>query len=151
MRRPRRRQMPTAAVASVCTERSQIIQRSRATDWSPRAVAAPLQMPLSSASAELRATVDWVEDQCFIRWVPLKERPPDVDLRVSMHPATSVSTMVRRWLHGGWCMNCQTRRGRKSKYLTSLRSASTAAWVGELKQRHSSLVAYAMSGRTRAR
>ena len=41
--------------------------RSLAMDWSPRPCAAPLDIPVSSASADLSATVDWVVDQCLIR------------------------------------------------------------------------------------
>ena len=62
---PRRRHMPTAAVASVWILRVQEKPRSLAMVCSPIEVDAPRQIPFSSASAELRVTVVWVVLQCL--------------------------------------------------------------------------------------
>ena len=54
---PLRRQILIAAVASVRTVKFKSMPRSQAMVWRPRPWAAPLEIPVSSASAELSATV----------------------------------------------------------------------------------------------
>eukprot|EP00969_Alexandrium_andersonii_P298843 13210552-Alexandrium_andersonii.AAC.1 len=54
--------------------------------------AAPLAIPASSASPELKALVFCVVDQCLMARIPLTHTPPLVDLRVGKRPAKSVST-----------------------------------------------------------
>eukprot|EP00969_Alexandrium_andersonii_P008484 370247-Alexandrium_andersonii.AAC.1 len=57
----------------------------------PTPSAAPLTIPASSASPELKAMVFWVIDQCLMACCPRTRTPPHVDLRVSRHPAKSAS------------------------------------------------------------
>ena len=78
---------------------------------SPRDIDEPLQIPLSSASAEESVTVDWVTLQCFSRWWPLRATPPEVDLLVERQPAKSVSTWEIRWSVFCWKGKCQTNLG----------------------------------------
>ena len=80
--RPLLQHMPMAAVASVKTSRSRDTPISQAKDCSSRPIDASRQIPPSSASPELRATVVCVTDQCLIQWLPLIATPPDVDRRV---------------------------------------------------------------------
>eukprot|EP00969_Alexandrium_andersonii_P099741 4399920-Alexandrium_andersonii.AAC.1 len=61
-------------------------------DVRPRPSAAPLTIPASSASPELKAMVFCVDDQCLMACILLIHTPPLVDRRVSRHPAKSVST-----------------------------------------------------------
>ena len=95
--RPLLRHMPIAAVASVLIIKVHERPKSFATVCNPSAVDAPRQIPFSSASAELRVTVVWVELQCLIRWRPRRHTPPDVDLLVDKQPAKSVSTATSSW------------------------------------------------------
>ena len=81
--KPRRREMPMAAVASDITLRDKDMPRSVAMVWRPSPCAAPLEIPVNSASADDNATVDCVVDQCLIRCRPLYAAPPEVDLRVT--------------------------------------------------------------------
>ena len=90
--RPRRRQTPIAAVASVNISSLKTSPRSREMLCNPSALLAPLQIPPSSASPDERATVLWVELQCWSRWAPRLMHPPEVLRLVRKHPATSVST-----------------------------------------------------------
>ena len=55
---PRLRAIPIAAVASVITVTSSRMPRSAARDCKPKDWAAPLHIPVNSASADDRATVD---------------------------------------------------------------------------------------------
>ena len=61
-----------------------------------QALPAPLTTPASSASPELNAMTFCVVAQCLITWAPRQQMPPEVDLRVVMQPAKSVSTQARR-------------------------------------------------------
>ena len=54
---PLQRQIPIAAVASVRTVKFRAMPKSQAMVWRPRPWAAPLEIPVNSASAELSATV----------------------------------------------------------------------------------------------
>eukprot|EP00969_Alexandrium_andersonii_P047109 2067079-Alexandrium_andersonii.AAC.1 len=58
----------------------------------PRPSAAPLTMPASSASPELKAMVFCVVDHCLMSRAPRTRAPPHVEPRVRKHPAKSVST-----------------------------------------------------------
>ena len=80
--RPRLRQIPMAAAASVWISRASCTPRSLANEIMPKPWDAPRQIPPSSASALDRDTVLCVLDQCFRRWPPLIRSPPEVDLRV---------------------------------------------------------------------
>eukprot|EP00969_Alexandrium_andersonii_P139157 6154119-Alexandrium_andersonii.AAC.1 len=63
---PVRRQIPTAALLSAQTSRAAVKPRSWAMATRPSPSAAPLTMPASSASSELRAMVFWVVGQCLM-------------------------------------------------------------------------------------
>eukprot|EP00969_Alexandrium_andersonii_P051890 2279082-Alexandrium_andersonii.AAC.1 len=98
--------MLIAALLSAHTRSSVSIPKSWVTDTSPTPSAAPLTMPASSASPELRAMVFWVVDQSLIVREPHMAAPPLVERRVDMHPAKSVSVYtVMHWspfCHGKW-------------------------------------------------
>ena len=64
---PLLRHIPIAAVASVRTDKFRLMPKSLAMVCRPNPWAAPLQIPVSSASAELNATVACVVDQCLMR------------------------------------------------------------------------------------
>ena len=97
---PLLRQIPIAAAESACMRTFMLRPRSNPQDWMPSASVVHFTRPYNSASAELKVTARWVDDQCFIRWVPRRATPPDVLRRVAMHPAKSVSTKTSRSLSG---------------------------------------------------
>ena len=68
----------------------------------------------NSASPELRDMLDCVEDQCFMQWRPRIAHPPDVDLRVSGHPAQSVSVYTST-ASASCCSYTYTSRGAPAK------------------------------------
>eukprot|EP00974_Lingulodinium_polyedra_P044418 4261023-Lingulodinium_polyedra.AAC.1 len=72
----------------------------------PRASPAPLTIPPSSASPELRVIAFWVADQCLTKCAPCMTQPPLVERRVSGHPAKSVSTYTR----SGAPASCQAKQ-----------------------------------------
>eukprot|EP00969_Alexandrium_andersonii_P151107 6681301-Alexandrium_andersonii.AAC.1 len=93
---PARPQIPMTALLPAQTSREAENPRSWATAVRPKPSAAPLTIPASSASPELKAMVFWVVDQCLMAREPRTHTPPHVDLRVRRRPAKSVSTYVRR-------------------------------------------------------
>eukprot|EP00969_Alexandrium_andersonii_P308888 13651190-Alexandrium_andersonii.AAC.1 len=103
---PARRQMPTAALLSAQTSREAENPRSWAMAVRPKPSAAPLKIPASSASLELKTMVSWVMDQCLMACSPRTRAPPLVERRVRRHAAKSVSTYARRVApsscHGKW-------------------------------------------------
>ena len=84
---------------------------SRPSDWRPKPMEAPRQIPPSSASPEDKATVVWVTDQCSIQCPPLIATPPEVDRRVTWQPPKSVSTKVLSVASGFWKSKRYTNRG----------------------------------------
>eukprot|EP00969_Alexandrium_andersonii_P294846 13032607-Alexandrium_andersonii.AAC.1 len=98
--------MPMAALVSAQTSKEAENPRSWGMAVRPSPSAAPLTIPASSASPELKAMVFWVVDQCLMARAPRMRTPPHVDRRVGRRPAKSVSTYVRRAApsscHGKW-------------------------------------------------
>eukprot|EP00969_Alexandrium_andersonii_P061933 2730202-Alexandrium_andersonii.AAC.1 len=85
-----------AALLSAQTSREAENPRSWALAVRPNPSAAPLTIPASSASRELKEMVFWVVVQCLMACCPRMHTPPHVDLRASKHPAKSASTYARR-------------------------------------------------------
>eukprot|EP00969_Alexandrium_andersonii_P058833 2592757-Alexandrium_andersonii.AAC.1 len=80
-----------AALLSAHTSRRAAKPKSRAMAARPMPSAAPLTIPGSSASPELKAMVFCVANQCLMACIPRMHRPPLVGLRVCRHPAKSAS------------------------------------------------------------
>ena len=72
---------------------------------------APRHMPVSSASAELIATVVCVLDQAFVRWLPILATPPDVERLVRSHPAKSRVNMQVKIVVAGLMLKAPYKPG----------------------------------------
>ena len=108
-------------------------------------------MPVSSASPDESATVDCVEAQCLMQWVPRIATPPLVDRRVARQPAKSVSTFRLKRCVGCCHLKRYTNLGFPFKYLMVLLSRCKLLCVGAAKSLQSSFAAKAISGRSCAR
>ena len=111
--------IPSAADASAIRSASTLISQSHKIDAMPNVSLAVFMIPYSSASADDKAIVDWFFDQDFIKCDPARIIPPDVDFRVFLSPAQSLSLKaVRR--DTGFCHSYfMTNLGFPFKYLPS--------------------------------
>ena len=143
--------IPSAADASAITSASNLSFQSHRIDAMPNVSLAHSIIPYSSASADDQAIVDWFFDQDLIKCDPARTTPPEVDFRVFLSPAQSLSLNAVRRVTGSCHSYFMTRRGLPFKYRPSLFSSCQFAFVGAAMLVASFLTANWISGLSAAR
>jgi hypothetical protein len=122
--------IPSAADASAIRSASTLIFQSHRIDAMPNVSLAVLRVPYNSASADDKAIVDWFLDHDFIKCDHAWITPPEVDVRVFLSPAESLSLNAVRRATGFCHSYFMTGPGFPFKYLPSLFSSYQFVFVG---------------------